>query len=44
MSYRDPAYNWEESFVTFREYLQLAKDLGVGAYPEVKHGAATNRV
>ncbi len=41
---RDPNYNWKEGFVSFREFLKLANESGVGVFPEIKHGAATNRV
>lgn len=44
MSYRDPKYDWEEGFVTFREYLQMSRDIGFRIIPELKHGAATTNV
>ena len=43
-AYRDPNYDWEFGFITFDEYLAMSKEYGFGIYPEIKHGAATNKV
>ena len=43
-SFRDQSYNWEYGFVTFQEYIDIAKRLGMGIYPEIKHGFATNQI
>ena len=42
--FRDPMYNWKFSFVTFQEYMDMARNLGFGIYPEIKHGYATNQI
>ena len=41
--FRDHLYDWQYSFITFDEYLTKSKELGFGAYVEIKHGAATEK-
>ncbi|TRY67191.1 hypothetical protein TCAL_09237 [Tigriopus californicus] len=43
-TYRDPSYNWKQTFVTFEEYLDMCKENNIGIYPEIKLGAATNKI
>ena len=44
VSYRDKQYDKNQTFCTFEEYIDIAKDKGVGIYPEIKHGYKTDQV
>ena len=44
VSYRDKQYNNNQTFCTFEEYIDIAKDKGVGIYPEIKHGHKTDQI
>jgi len=49
-NFRDPGYDWTETFVTLEEFVQIAKDYGetqgrvIGIYPELKYPHAVNKV
>merc|ERR550539_50421 len=40
--YRDQSYNNMETFCTFKEYMEIAKNGNVGIYPEFKSASFTN--
>ena len=42
LNYRDPSYNNKETFVTFQEYIDIAKSGDAGIYPEFKSATFTN--
>ena len=42
--FRDSRFDWDFTFVSFKEYLDLANQLGFGIYPELKLAAATNKI
>ena len=42
--YRDKQYNDNQTFCTFEEYIDIAKDKEVGIYPEIKHGHKTDQI
>ena len=41
---RDPSYNGLYTFVTFEEFVSVAKRMGVGIAPEIKSPTALNKV
>ena len=41
---RDPSYNGLYTFVTFEEFVKVAKTMGVGIAPEIKSPSALNKV
>ena len=43
VSYRDKQYDGRETFCTFEEYIDIAKEGGAGIYPEIKHGYFTDQ-
>ena len=44
VSYRDKQYDGNQTFCTFEEYIDIAKQGGAGIYPEIKHGHKTDQV
>ena len=44
LSYRDQSYNNMETFCTFKEYMEIAKNGNVGIYPEFKSASFTNNL
>ena len=44
VSYRDKQYDGTETFCTFEEYIDIAKEADVGIYPEIKHGYFTDNL
>ena len=44
VSYRDKQYDGNQTFCTFEEYIDIAKEGGAGIYPEIKHGHATDLI
>nr|ACO11054.1 Glycerophosphoryl diester phosphodiesterase precursor [Caligus rogercresseyi] len=41
---RDPQFDWQYGFVTFDEFVEIAKSYGAGIYPEIKQPTAINRI
>ncbi|CAB4065842.1 E3.1.4.46 [Lepeophtheirus salmonis] len=41
---RDSQFDWKYSFVTFDEFIDIAKSFNAGIYPEIKQPSAINRV
>ena len=41
---RDPSYDYQYSFVSFEEHVNIAKSKGVGIAPEIKSPTAVNKV
>merc|ERR1712150_248912 len=44
VSYRDKQYDGNQTFCTFEEYIDIAKEGGAGIYPEIKHGHTTDLI
>merc|ERR1712018_415460 len=41
---RDPNFNWKYSFVSFDDFVIIAKEKGVGIAPEIKSPTAVNKI
>ncbi|XP_040570474.1 uncharacterized protein [Lepeophtheirus salmonis] len=41
---RDSQFDWKYSFVTFDEFIDIAKSFNAGIYPEIKQPSAINRI
>ena len=44
VKHRDQNYNFKEYFCSFQEYIDLAKELNVGIYPEIKYPYFINSI
>ena len=44
VKHRDPNYNFKEPFCSFQEYIDVAMELNVGIYPEIKYPYFINSI